>query len=183
MLAKIALGLSNQQIGDGLGMKLGTVKTHVDHILKKLGAENRARAALLGVRLLEIQRHHIAEAEQGRVNLSWLQSEMSHRRMRRGQAIFRLGDAGKELFYVQRGRVRLPEIDVTVEPGDVFGEIGVFTAEHRRTCSALCETDVDLFTLTADQVKRIYFGNPQFAFFILNVLATRLMADRKRARV
>jgi DNA-binding NarL/FixJ family response regulator len=182
VLSEMARGLTNIQIGNRLGLKLGTVKTHVDHILKKMGAENRSQAAMQGLRLVDIQRQQIREAEQGRLNLSWLQSEMSHRRMRSGQAIFRIGDIGKELFYVQRGRVRLPEIDVTVEPGNVFGEIGIFTPEHRRTCSALCVSDVDLFTLSADQVKRIYFSNPQFAFLILNLVATRLMADRRRLR-
>jgi CRP-like cAMP-binding protein len=129
-----------------------------------------------------VQRTQMREAERGRLNLAWLRPEMSHRRMRAGQTIFRAGDQGNALYCLQRGSVRLLEIDTTVEPGEVFGEIGIFTPEHQRTCSALCETDVDLFTLDSEQVKRIYFANPQFAFFILHLVATRLMADRHRRR-
>jgi CRP-like cAMP-binding protein len=44
----------------------------------------------------------------------------------------------------------------------------------------VCETDSELFSLSSEQVKRIHFTNPQFAFFILHLIATRLMADRKR---
>jgi CRP-like cAMP-binding protein len=152
----------------------------VYNIFGKLNVQNRAEAALMGARLGEVQRQQMQEAESGRLNLGWLQAEMSHRRMRKGQTIFRLGDVGNALYYLQRGSVRLPEIGATVQPGEVFGEIGVFTPEHKRTCSAVCEADSELFSLSSEQVKRIHFANPQFAFFILHLIATRLMADRKR---
>lgn len=182
VLAEVALGSTNLDIGNRLGMREATVKTHLHTIFGKLNVKNRAEAALRGARMSEIQQQQIEEAEQGRLNLSWLQPEMSHRRMRPGQWIFRLGDVGSELFYVQRGRVRLPELDLTIGPGEVFGEIGIFTPDHKRTCSALCETEADLLSLSSGQVRRIYFTNPHFAFFILALVATRLMADRRRAR-
>ena len=182
VLAQIAHGCSNLEIGKRLGMQESTVKRHVYNIFGKLNVQNRAEAALAGARMVEVQRHHMKEAEQGRLNLSWLQAEMSHRQMRQGQTVFRVGDVGNTLYYLQRGSVRLPEIGVTVSPGEVFGEIGIFTPEHKRTCSAVCESDVDLFSLSSDQVKRIYFANPHFAFFILHLIATRLMADRQRGK-
>jgi DNA-binding NarL/FixJ family response regulator len=180
VLAQIARGCTNLEIGKRLGMMESTVKRHVYNIFGKLNVQNRAEAALVGVRLVEVQRQQMQEAENGRLNLSWLQAEMSHRRLRKGQTIFRLGDVGNALYYLQRGSVRLPEIGTTVEPGEVFGEIGIFTPEHKRTCSAVCEADSELFSLSSEQVKRIHFANPQFAFFILHLVATRLMADRKR---
>jgi DNA-binding NarL/FixJ family response regulator len=182
VLAQVAQGCSNLEVGKRLGMQEATVKRHVYNIFGKLNVSNRAAAALVGARLAAVQHTQMREAERGRLNLAWLRPEMSHRRMRAGQTIFRAGDQGNALYCLQRGSVRLPEIDATVEPGEVFGEIGIFTPEHQRTCSALCETDVDLFTLDSDHVKRIYFANPQFAFFILHLVATRLMADRHRRR-
>ena len=181
VLLEVARGFTNLDIGKRLDMREGTVKTHLYAIYRKLNVHNRASAALFAARMAEVRHEQIAEAEQGKLNLSWLQPEMSHRRVRAGQCIFRLGDIGSELFYVQRGTVNLPEIGVTIGPGEVFGEIGIFTPEHKRTCSARCETDVDLFSLSSGQVRRIYFGNPQFAFFILMLVATRLMADCQRS--
>jgi DNA-binding NarL/FixJ family response regulator len=180
VLAQIARGCSNLEIGKRLGAKETTVKRHVYNIFGKLNVQNRAEAALMGARLEEVQRQQMREAQGGRLNLGWLQAEMSHRRVRKGQTIFRRGDVGNALYYLQRGSVRLPEIDATVQPGEVFGEIGIFTPEHKRTCSAVCEADAELFSLSSEQVKRIHFANPQFAFFILHLIATRLMADRKR---
>ena len=82
---------------------------------------------------------------------------------------------------MQRGTLTLPEIGVSIGPGEVFGEIGIFTPERKRTCSARCDTETELLSLTSGQVRRLYISNPQFALFVLNLVATRLMADRQRA--
>jgi transcriptional regulator EpsA len=42
-------GKSNQQIGDGLGISPLTVKNHIQKILRKLGANNRAQAVALAM--------------------------------------------------------------------------------------------------------------------------------------
>jgi two-component system, NarL family, nitrate/nitrite response regulator NarL len=182
VLGEIAQGCTNLEIAKRLRMSEATVKTHTHKIFRKLNVQNRAEAALRGARLSEIQKLQIDEAECGRLNLSWLQPEMTHSRMLRNQWIFRRGDVGSELYYLQRGRVLLPEIDVTLGPGDVFGEVGIFTAERKRTCSACCATEVDLFSLSSEKARRIYFANPQFALFILTLVATRLMAERAPTR-
>lgn len=50
VLARVADGLSNAEIGLALGIKEQTVKTHVKHILTKLGARNRAHAVAMTIR-------------------------------------------------------------------------------------------------------------------------------------
>lgn len=180
VLVQLAKGHTNLEIAKQLGIQESTVKLHVHNLLEKLKVRNRAEAALSGIRVSDIQQKQIEEAERGRLDLSWLHPEMSHRRMRAGQWIFRLGDAGSELFYVQRGSVSLPEVGEKIERGGVFGEIGIFAPERSRTSSARCETEVDLFSLSGDQVRRTYFANPRFAFFMITLVAARLMADLRR---
>lgn len=51
VLELISLGKSNAQIATELYIASSTVATHVEHILTKLGAENRAHASALGIRL------------------------------------------------------------------------------------------------------------------------------------
>ena len=46
VLGHVALGLSNRDIAAALGVSEETVKTHVAHVLAKLGADNRAQAAV-----------------------------------------------------------------------------------------------------------------------------------------
>lgn len=49
VLELIARGKSNAEIADDLFISQRTAATHVEHILSKLGASNRAHAAVLGV--------------------------------------------------------------------------------------------------------------------------------------
>jgi DNA-binding NarL/FixJ family response regulator len=50
VLQRVAMGESNQQIGQALYLSTDTVKTHLARILRKLPARDRTHAALRGVR-------------------------------------------------------------------------------------------------------------------------------------
>jgi DNA-binding NarL/FixJ family response regulator len=181
VLAEAAKGKSNKAIGRDLGKAPGTVRAHMSNILRKLSAKNRGEAIVIATRIDTVIRHQIQEVEQGALDRSLLLPHMSVQRLKQGATLFRKGDAGRELFLVQRGTVRLKEINETLQPDELFGEIALFTPDHRRTCSAVCETDVELLKMTADKVKEIYYLNPQFGLFILHLVAKRLMADTSRA--
>ena len=105
---------------------------------------------------------------------------MHHRRLAPDTVLFREGDPGGELYYLQKGVIRLPEIGVELTSGAMFGEIGIFSPTHKRTTTAICATGVDVFTLTSGQVKRLYLLNPQFALYVVHLIAKRLMADQAR---
>ena len=49
VLQYAAKGLSNKEIGDILGISVNSVKTHVRHILEKIGAEHRTEAVSLAI--------------------------------------------------------------------------------------------------------------------------------------
>lgn len=50
VLQLVADGLSNREIGDCLSISVETVKTHVQHVLGKLQARNRAHATAIAIR-------------------------------------------------------------------------------------------------------------------------------------
>ena len=50
VLRLLAVGKSNREIGDALGISDGTVKIHVTHLLAKLGVTSRAEAIATAVR-------------------------------------------------------------------------------------------------------------------------------------
>jgi DNA-binding NarL/FixJ family response regulator len=49
VLELVAMGMQNAEIGRRLYLSEETIKTHVRHILSRLGARNRAHAVWLGV--------------------------------------------------------------------------------------------------------------------------------------
>ena len=49
VLAEISHGRSNKEIASDLSMASGTVKVHVERILRKLSAANRVEAATIGL--------------------------------------------------------------------------------------------------------------------------------------
>lgn len=50
VLKQVALGLTNKEIGMALGISYETVKEHVQHVLRKLGVNDRTQAAVWAVR-------------------------------------------------------------------------------------------------------------------------------------
>jgi DNA-binding NarL/FixJ family response regulator len=50
VLAAIVAGLSNKEIASRLDLTEATIKTHITHILEKLGVEDRTQAALAAVK-------------------------------------------------------------------------------------------------------------------------------------
>jgi DNA-binding NarL/FixJ family response regulator len=178
VLSYLAEGMPNREIGRLLRIKEGTVKLHMTKILRKLEVDSRGQAILLARRLEQVQRHMLDHGQNGSLVLDGMMSHASHRHYRSGDVIFRKGDPGGELFYVQRGTVHLDEIGEEMRPGDIFGEIGVFSPERARTSTARCNTDVDLFCLDAERAKRVYFESPHFALRIATLLAQRLVAAR-----
>ena len=180
ILALTAKGLTNFEVAKRRGSSEGTVKVHMNRIFTKLKVRSRCEAIALYLQLNNVDPEELRRAETGHMDMKWLLATMTHEHHPKGTVLFRFGDVGDKIYYVQRGIVGLREIGVNMEPQALFGEIGVFAPEHRRTCTAVCKTHVDLFTLTYEEVRRCYFLNPQFAYYVMYLVTQRLMADRDR---
>ena len=133
VLALACEAKTNLAIGKKLGITEGVVKLHMTAILKALKVQNRAEAILLASRLKSINRRQVRQAEGGKLELDWLIGHMTHLRLPKGTVLFRMGDSGSELFYLQRGKILLEEIASEMTDGTMFGEsslIGDGRPEH-----------------------------------------------------
>ncbi len=180
VLALVCEGKANRSIAQALGISEGVVKLHVTAIHKALKVRSRAEAILVASRSQSVTFRQLKKAEGGKLDLDWLLGHMTHERLPRDSVLFRIGDPAGELYYLQRGAIRLQEIKTDLPVGTMFGEIGIFSPSQKRTCSAVCTSTTDVFKLTSDQVKRLYLLNPQFALYIVHLISQRLMADRAR---
>lgn len=126
--------------------------------------------------LLQLTRQ-IEEASSARLSLDWLKPFSRRKQVAAGDVLFRRGDPAAELLFVLSGSCRAVEADVALYKGDVIGELGLLTQGHRRTQTVVCEADGVLLALTYDEVRQMYYQNPKFGFFFLQLAAERLMRD------
>ena len=59
----------------------------------------------------------------------WMLPHMHLRKHKAGEVLFRKGDVANELVYVASGKLKLEGIDHILGPGELIGEIGLFSAE------------------------------------------------------
>ena len=110
----------------------------------------------------------------------WLLPHMTRRTFKAGEVLFHKGDFADEIVYITSGQVRLQEHDQLLGPGELIGEIGLFSPEKRRTQSIISETDGELYRMTDEMVYRLYYQNPKLGFYFMRLIVERLLRDIKR---
>ena len=137
---------------------------------------------LNGLRLHEMLQltRQVREATHGDLNMDWLKPFTSTRRVKRGDVLFRKGDAANAMLFVVSGRYRLAELGMDVLLGQVVGELGLLTPDHARTQTLECLEDGEVMQISYEQVKQLYFQNPKFGFYFLQLSTRRLFENIAR---
>ncbi len=123
----------------------------------------------------------IREAASQTSNLDPLIPYMKEKREAAGSVLFRIEDAPDRMIVIKSGTVRLDEIDVRCGAVDVLGEIAAFTPNNRRTCTAICETDCELYSLSNDAMIQLFYQNPRFGMFLTRIIVQRLLKNWQEA--
>jgi hypothetical protein len=122
----------------------------------------------------------VKTSAQGDLNMDWLKPFMKRRTYKKGTVLFRKGDRALEMFYTVTGKYLVSEIGVELQPGRLFGELGVLTPDSRRTQSVECIEDGEVLTVTYDKVLELYFQDPDFGFYFLKLTSERLLQNIAR---
>ena len=110
----------------------------------------------------------------------WLQPFMRMKRIKAGETLFAKGEYADALYMIVSGEVELPEIELKLKPGELFGEIGLFSVERRRTQSALARSDLELLWISGAELKKLCERNPGLSLYFLRLMASRLTANASR---
>ena len=105
---------------------------------------------------------------------------MSRRRFLKGDIVFHKGDKADAMYYSVSGRYRLCEMGMDIPTGQVFGDLGLLAPDNQRTQTIECIEDGEVLTATYEQVKELYFQNPQFGFYFLKLTSERLFENITR---
>ena len=134
---------------------------------------------LNGLRLREMVRlpEKVRSATQGDLNLDWLKPFTSVHRAKRGDVLFRKGGVADAMFFTVSGRYRLIELERDILPGHVVGELGLFAPDTTRTGTLECVEDGELWKINYAQVKQLYYQNPEFGFYFVQLITRRLFEN------
>jgi len=119
----------------------------------------------------------VHEASHAEVSTESLIPFMTRRMMRKGDVLFEKGDLAKEMYLALSGSIRLAGVGVSLGPGSVIGEIGIFSPPGRRMDTAICEADGDLGVIADEKVMQLYYQNPTFGFYLVKLVTHRLLED------
>lgn len=119
----------------------------------------------------------IREASERDNNLDALIPHMREVRAPAGTELFRKGEKPDRMIVIKSGTVHLVEVGVECGPGEVLGEIAVFTPDNRRTCTGVCATDCNLYSLANDDMIQLYYQNPKFGMYLMRIVVARLLTN------
>jgi len=123
----------------------------------------------------------VRSAASGDLSMDWLEPFMTTRKYKKSDIVFRKGELADEMFLAAKGRYLVTELGLELKPGHIFGEMGLLTSGFQRTQSVECVESGHLLTITYDEVRELYFQNPEFGFYFLQLVGERLLQNLKRA--
>ena len=153
----------------------------VESLLPSL-ALNLVLLPLNAVRLREITRlsKEISQATRDSPVSQWLLPHMRHRSFKAGEVLFRQGEVADRLIYVAKGTLKMAEIGQRIGPGELIGEIGLFSPDRKRTQTIVCESDGELYDMTDEMIFQLYYQNPKLGFYLVRLVVERLLRDLSR---
>lgn len=134
---------------------------------------------LNGLRLRELLRltKQVSEAAKGDLKMDWLKPFTSTRRLKSGDVLFRKGEPADALFFIVSGRFRLPELGIDILPGQVVGELALLAPDVSRSQTLSCMENGEVLQITYEQVRELYYQNPEFGFYFLQLSTRRLFEN------
>ena len=117
----------------------------------------------------------VSQAAEGNLSMEWLTPFATRKHLAKGATLFQRGDEADDLYYIVKGSVRLVDFDRTVGAGEMIGEVGIFSPHQERTSTAVCETDTEFLTIPGNKVIQLYYQNPQFGFYLIQLIIRRFI--------
>ncbi len=134
---------------------------------------------LNGLRMIQMIKlaKNVKKSYKGDLSMEFLTPFMKQESFKKGDIVFRKDDIADKMYCLKSGTIKLVELGIIAPVGDVIGEIGILSADKRRTATLLCETDVELLAITDDHVLQLYYQNPEFGLHLLQLVIRRFFTD------
>ena len=171
-LLEIRTGDEIEELADALNKMASDLKTYIDELNKETISKER-------IQQTKIMITGIKEVLSGKYSFEGLLPFMSKESRREGDVLFKKGDQSDKLYYIKTGTILLLEINIRVGENNIIGEMGLFRASKERTVSAVCENDVELYSITHDKLFHLYNLDPSIGLYLIQLITHRLIENLK----
>jgi CRP/FNR family cyclic AMP-dependent transcriptional regulator len=142
-------------------------------------------AALLPLNLLRMKQmmrlvRRARVSVRGDQAMDWLKPYMTNRRCRKNEVLFRKGDLADAMYYIASGQFRLTETGIRRAQGEFVGELGLLSPGGQRTQSLECVEEGNILAINYEQVRELFFQNPDFGFYFMQLASGRLFKTVER---
>ncbi|WP_417910815.1 Crp/Fnr family transcriptional regulator [Candidatus Electronema sp. PJ] len=127
------------------------------------------------LRLVQMLRliKQVRKASEGDMSFEFMIPHMTKELFKEGDIVFHKGDRAEKIYLLKSGHLSVDELDAAIRPGEIFGEMGVFASEQVRRATLRCKTDVELLSMTDKHIRQLYYQNPHFGFYLIQLLLKR----------
>lgn len=134
------------------------------------------------LRLREMRRMtaRLGQASSGDLSMDWLRPFMRRRAFKAGEIVFARGEAADCVFVAASGGYRLIETGIEIHVGQMVGEMGLLSDNQTRTQGLICVDDGELLMATYVEIKELFFQNPEFGFYFLQLVSRRFLQNIAR---
>jgi len=105
-----------------------------------------------------------------------------------GTVVFREGEAGDEMYIIQRGKVRVskdfsgkPHVIAVLDKGEFFGEMAI-VSQLARTATVTAIDEVEALAFDRDGLLKMITRNPRIGLSIIDRLCRRLQAAHRKVQ-
>jgi CRP/FNR family cyclic AMP-dependent transcriptional regulator len=116
----------------------------------------------------------VKEASTGDHSMEWIKPFTTKKRVRTGKIMFRKGDVADRMYFVVSGKFLLHELNITLGNGAIVGELGFIAPGRQRTQTLQCLEKGEVLEIGYDTLEQLYFQNPGFGFYFLQLTSARL---------
>lgn len=109
----------------------------------------------------------------------WPLELMKKETFKKGDFLFKAGDRAEKMFYISKGSLKLVEINKVIKEGQAIGEMGIFSPFKERTASALCEEDLEAYTMGREEVVKFFATDPNLAINLIQLSIKRFIENLK----
>jgi CRP/FNR family cyclic AMP-dependent transcriptional regulator len=137
---------------------------------------------LNGYRLHEMRKliRSVKEASASDHSMEWIKPFTTKRNVKAGKILFRKGDVADRMYFVVSGKFLISELGIELQDGAIVGELAFIAPDRKRTQSLKCIEKGEILEIDYDTLEQLYFQNPGFGFYFLQLTSARLFDNISR---